>query len=115
MKRNDGAFAYAEAIDAAARMAQRELDGVLGRLDYGKPLECKAALIAAVPAIVEKYGNVAALAAAQHYEAERSATVGGGFDALLAEPVERGAIQAKVRYQLQHVFGEGGGDGQARP
>lgn len=110
MTSSGGPFAYAEAIDAAARMAARELDGVLDGLDYGRPAECKAALLAAVPAIVEKYGDVAALAAAEHYAAERAATVGGGFDPLLAGPVERGAIEARVRFALKHVFVEGGAD-----
>lgn len=107
------AASYAEAIDAAARMAQRDLDAVIDKLDPAKPVECKAVLLAAVPAIVERYGAVASLAAAEHYAEQRSAALGGGFEPLLAEPVERGAIEAKVRYALKHVFDGGDGDGEA--
>lgn len=106
------ASAYAEAIDSAARMAQRDLDAVIGKLDPSKPVECKAALLAAVPAIVEKYGAVAALAAAEHYAGQRRAAIGGGFEPLLADPVERGAVEAKVRYALGHVFDGGGSHGE---
>ena len=105
MAASSGPSGYAEAIDAAARLAWRELEVLLGKLDLGKPAECKAALLAAVPAIWGKYGDVAALAAAEHYKGQRAAAAGEGFEPMLADRVDEGAMRAKLRFALRRLFG----------
>jgi len=95
------------ATEAASAMARRELRAEYARLDTANPDECKRRLLAVVPAIVEKYGNLAALAAAEYYEAERRDALGGEYAAELAPPVDPGAVRAKVRYAMGHLFEEG--------
>lgn len=98
--------AYADALEAASGMALDELDALLGKLDLDKPVECKRVLLAAVPALVDKYGAMAASAAAEYYVSERGAVLGGGYEPLLAPPIDRGAVKAKVRYSLRYLFEE---------
>ena len=95
------------AVEAASTMARRELRREFAKLDADNPAECKRRLLAVVPAIVEKYGNLAALAAAEYYEAERRGALGDDYAAELAPPVDAGAVRAKVRYAMGHLFGEG--------
>lgn len=97
---------YVAALDAASELAQREFREIYDRLDKSKPVECKEILLEVVPAIVEKYGNIAALAAAEYYEAERREALGGWYKAELASPVDAEAVRAKVRYALGHLFEE---------
>lgn len=108
--------AYADALEATAGMALDDLDALLGKLDLDKPVECKQVLLVAVPAIVDKYGAMAAAAAAEYYESERGKALGGGYMPLLAPPIDHEAIRAKVRYALRYLFeevddGEPGGQG----
>lgn len=98
--------AYEAALEAASQAAQREVGRIWARLDTSRPAECKRVLLEAVPAIVEKYGNMAALAAAEYYEGERRDALGGDFHARLAEPVDPEAVRAKVRWALGHLFEE---------
>ncbi|MBQ6330388.1 MAG: hypothetical protein IJI35_15315 [Kiritimatiellae bacterium] len=97
---------YAGALEGASRMARRELDAVLDKLDLDDPVSCKRALYAAFPAIVRKYGAMAAAAAAESYGRERDAVLGGHYEALMAEPVDEDAMLAKLRYALRYLFGE---------
>lgn len=98
--------AYADAMEAAANMALDELDQLLGKLDLDKPVECKQVLLVAVPALVDKYGAMAAAAAAEYYESERGKALGGDYTPLLAPPIDHEAIRAKVRYALRYLFEE---------
>lgn len=102
--------AYVDALYSASEMAIAELDRVLAKLDLDKPVECKAALLIAVPAIVRKYGSMAAAAAAEYYEAERSVVVGGDYKPIVSDPVDEEVVRAKVRYALRYLF-EGDADG----
>lgn len=108
--------AYADALEAVSVMAQKELDALLGKLDLDKPVECKQALLVVYPALVDKYGAMAAAAAAEYYASERKGALGAGYEPLLAPPVDHGAMRAKVRYALRYLFeevddGEPGGKG----
>lgn len=103
---NTPASDYAAAIEAASRMARRDLDTVLDKLDMDDPAACKRALYTAFPAIVRKYGAMAASAAAEYYASERDAVLGGNYEPLLADPVDEGAMLAKLRYALRYLFEE---------
>lgn len=96
----------AEALEACSRLAQTEVDALLDRLDLDKPVECKQVLLVAYPAIIAKYGNMAAAAAAECYAEEREAVLGGSYSPVLAGPVDTGAIRAKARYALRYLFEE---------
>ena len=101
----------ANALEACSRMAQDEVNALLGKLDLDKPVECKYALLVSYPAIIAKYGNMAAAAAAEFYADERHDVLGGYYEPLLAEPVNEEAIKAKIRYALRYLFEEVG-DGE---
>ena len=101
----------AKALEACSRMAQDELKALLGKLDLDKPAECKRVLLIAYPAIIAKYGGMAAAAAAEFYAAERGDVLGGEYEPLLADPVDAEAVRAKVRYALRYLFEEVG-DGE---
>jgi len=101
----------ASALEACSRMAQEDVRELLGKLDLDKPVECKQVLLVAYPAIIAKYGNMAAAAAAEFYAAERADVLGGDYEPVLAEPVNEEAIKAKIRYTLRYLFEEAG-DGE---
>jgi len=101
---------YARALERCSELAREEFESIYWQLDHSKPVECKAVLLEAVPAIVEKYGKMAATCAAEFYEGERVATVGGAYRARLAPRVDAEAVRAKVRYALGHLFSEGKDD-----
>ena len=107
MKKSNSA-AYADALDSAASMALDELDAVISKLDLDKPVEAKQVLLVAVPAIVSKYGSMAAAAAAEFYESERSGMIGGDFKPLVADPVDEEVVRMKVRYAMRYLFGDDG-------
>ena len=98
--------AYADALEAAAEMALAELDRLLDACELDKPVETKQKLLVAVPALVDKYGAMAASAAAEHYESERADVLDGSYKPLIAPPIDHEAIRAKVRYALRYLFEE---------
>lgn len=95
---------YTESQRKASLLAQRELAMLWDRLDKSKPEECRDALLAVVPGIIYRYGDMAALAAAQYYEAERSAVRSDSFECLLSEGVPYEQIEASIRYAAGHLF-----------
>lgn len=104
---------YAQAIEAASQLAVEEFRRIWSGFDQSSPVACKRALLEIVPAIVDKYSTMSACAAAEFYEGERIAAVGERRRARLASPIERGAIDAKVRYAVGFLFGDGDGDGES--
>ena len=95
---------YAKALDACSALARRELEAFVGRLDTSRKKDCRDALLAFVPALVERYGTIAATASAEYYEQVRSGQIGGTYRARLAdgEPIEK--IESTVRYACGHLF-----------
>lgn len=61
-------------------------------------------LLDEIPAMVRKYGNIAATAAAEWYERTRATQVGGAYDPVTADPFPDAAIQATVRYKAGDLF-----------
>ena len=61
-------------------------------------------LLDEIPALVRKYGNIAASAAAEWYERTRAKQVGGAYDPVTADPFPDAAIQATVRYKAGDLF-----------
>lgn len=61
-------------------------------------------LLDAVPALVRKYGNIAASAAAEWYERTRAKQVGGSYEPVTSDHFPDAAIQATVRYKAGDLF-----------
>ena len=101
---------YARALERCSELAREEFESIYWQLDHSRPVECKEVLLEAVPAIVERYAKMAATCAAESYEAERHAVIGGTYRARLAPRVNAEAVRAKVRYALGHLFSEGKDD-----
>lgn len=95
---------YCAALDKLSKAAQLELEDVWLAIDHSNPYVVRDTLIVAVQGIVEKYGGMAALVAAEYYEGERKEALGGDFAALLAESVSPEQIEASVRYACGHLF-----------
>lgn len=99
--------AYTNALNNASLLAQRDLERLWLRIREFPPDYIRDALIALVPGIVAKYGNMAALAGAQYFEAERAAAGGDpGYTAQLAEGVPLEQIEASVRFACGHLYPE---------
>lgn len=87
-------------------MAELELQDLWGTLNLSFPGESRDSLLAFVPAITEKYGNVSALVAADWYDDIRPVTglAGGAFRAPLAAPVPASAVASTVRFGARHLW-----------
>lgn len=103
---------YTEAVNNASLLAQRDLQEAWAKLSGVPPEGVREALLQVVPGIIWKYGGIAALAAAEYFEAERIAAGGGqDYKAELADGVPLEQVEASVRYAMGHMFPEGGEGG----
>ena len=104
---------YVRALNQASLLAQRDFEKLWAKVRSLTPRACRNVLVEAVPGIVYKYGQMAALAAAEYYESERSAArPGEGFDAELSDGVPIEQITNAVRYACGHLFPEDGSGAQ---
>ncbi|WP_115728256.1 VG15 protein [Actinomyces culturomici] len=88
------------AQNEAARLAVRDLKKLWSRLDVSNPAQVRDALLELVPALVNRYGDVAAAAAADWYEKVRAEVPGlPPFTTLLADPIPEEHIQTTIRRQ----------------
>lgn len=103
---------YVQAVENCSLMAQKELESVWEKLPKDNKLLLRDTLLEVVPAIAEKYGDLAALAAAEYYEEERKRQIGGDYKATLAPFYEedREALLESVRFACKYLF-EGDEDG----
>ena len=99
---------YKKAVANVSKLAQAELARFFKTLPNDDPDAVRDALLRAVPAIVGEYDKMAALCAAQYYEAERAEAVGGRYRATFAAPVDAGAIEQAVRYACGHLYAREG-------
>lgn len=72
---------YVDAVETASLLAQQELEEFIGKLDLSKKKASRDALLVFVPALVEKYGDMAEQAAREYYEQERNRQIGGTYHA----------------------------------
>ena len=103
---------YVQAVENISLAAQRELEELWERLPKDDKLQLRDALLELVPAIADKYGDLAALAAAEYYEQERHRQIGGEDRAILAPATDedREALLESIRFACGYLF-EGDGDG----
>lgn len=87
-------------------MAELELQDLWGTLNLSFPGESRDSLLAFVPAITEKYGNMSALVAADWYDDLRptGTLITGAFRAPLASPVPATAVASTVRFGASHLW-----------
>ena len=90
----------------AVELARAELEAFFYGLDLSKPELARDALLEFMPMLAQEYGDVAATAAAEWYEAQRAAQIGGSYQAVLADAVPAGQAQGSVRYAAGHLFGD---------
>lgn len=104
---------YVEAVETASLLAQRELEEFIGKLDLTKKKASRDALLEFVPALVDKYGAMAAEAAREYYEQERHRQIGGVYHAKVypMSDGEREEILESVRYACGCLFDGGDDDG----
>ena len=108
---SDDFAAYVGAVNQASLLAQRDFATAWECLDGLEPYVVRDALLTMVPGIVRKYGDMAAVAAAEYYGAERVAAgwPDGEYDLSDGIPIEQ--VEASVRYAMGHMFGGGVDDG----
>lgn len=93
------------------RRVVADLRAFWGTLDPSDARGSRDALLAALPPLVEQYGEIAATVAADYYDDLREqAGVRGRYVAELAPPVDHEAIRASTRWAVDPLFG---GDGEA--
>lgn len=99
------------AQDAADRQLRQAWES-LGGEEAAKadPEAMRDAMLVLVPAIVERYGGLAAKAAAEYYRDERARALGATREAVLAQPVGADVVRASVRYAAGHLFDESEGE-----
>src|SRR5690606_29113775 len=87
-------------------LARAELEAFFYGLDLTRPELARDALLEFVPMLAQEYGDAAATAAAEWYEAQRFAQVGGSYAAVLGEGVDAVQAEGSVRYAAGHLFGD---------
>lgn len=104
---------YVEAVEAASLLAQQELEKFVGNLDLSKKKASRDALLAFVPALVERYGDMAEEAAREYYDQERRRQIGGTYRAKSYPMTDesREALLESVRYACGSLFDGEGDDG----
>lgn len=90
----------------AVELARAELEAFFYGLDLTKPELARDALLEFMPMLAQEYGDVAATAAAEWYESQRAAQIGGTYRAVLADTVPVAQTQGSVRYAAGHLFGD---------
>lgn len=84
----------------AVRLAQDDLLAFMSRLDLDDRVALQAALHEFLPALIAQYGDIAATAAAEWYEATRAAQIGGAYAAQLGATAPNSAVHASVGYAV---------------
>lgn len=106
---------YVEALNRCSLLAQRDFAKVWARASKLPPKECRNVLVALVPGITEKYGNMASIIAAQYYESVRAACGGNpDYHAEMSENVPIEQVEASVRFAAGHLeWSEHGADAES--
>ena len=105
---------YIKAIERCSKGAQEDVERLVGGLDLTKKKASRDAIFAEVPRIAEKWGSIAATAAAEYYEQERHRQIGGEYRAKVYPASEESIEQLaeSIRYACGFLFdGEEESDG----
>lgn len=88
----------------AVKYAERDLQRFLSKVDMTTPELVRDALLHVMPGLVDKYGNVAATAAAEWYEATRAASIGGSFSTVLGSGASADKVAEDTRWAVDGLF-----------
>lgn len=96
---------YVRSLGIASTLAQQELWVIWRALDVANADIVKNNLLDIMPGIVEKYGNVSALAATEYYNEVRS-TAGQltQYQAVMGKNVPREQVESSIRYAMRHAY-----------
>ena len=94
------------AMRELVRQAQGDIASFFYSWGINDPARMRDALLEIVPSLVNEYGDIAAVAAAEWYEELRGRAVSGGYSAVLADSVPDAAVQGSVRWAAGELFGE---------
>lgn len=87
------------------RLATRDLQAFWASLNLDRPEAARDALLRFMPELTARYGEAAAVVAADFYDDLREAEpVRPGFRARMADPVPAEAVQQRTRFGAQHLF-----------
>lgn len=102
---------FATALLATSTLAQNELRAVWAQFNFADVDSVKVALQEVMPALVTKYGDVAASAAAEFYDDMRAASSAPGiYAATLAPNISAEATQVSTRAVIGGLYGRGAAD-----
>ncbi|MBT1166722.1 hypothetical protein [Bifidobacterium simiarum] len=88
----------------AVELAREELAALWRRIRPLEPETQRDLLLDYLPALVGRYGGMAAAAAADWYEATRGEYVPGSYDAVLADAFPDDAVRASVKWRAGALF-----------
>ncbi len=88
----------------ASELAQADLTQFVRSLDLTRPEMVRDELIDFVPRLTSAYGDVAATAAAEWYEALRADAISGTYTANLGDVAATDQVVGSVRYAAGHLF-----------
>lgn len=92
------------------RLATRDLQAFWASLNLDRPEAARDALLRFMPELTARYGEAAAVVAADFYDDLREAeAVRPGFRARMADPVPADVVQQRTRFGAQHLFTENPG------
>ena len=93
------------ANQAIRKLGLREFTSLWSLLNLDDALSVKRVLLAEMPLLVEKYGDLAATVAADLYEQWRDGAGARGAAAVLAPAADPDRVAASVRYSIGGLFG----------
>lgn len=98
---------YSSALEKSCGLARRDVSRVVEAF-AGDPDALRDALLTSYPAIVEKYGDLAASSAMEFYEESRElARAPGLYSPVMADADPRDVLERNVRYSMGDYYGTG--------
>lgn len=98
---------YSSALEKSCGLARRDVSRVV-EASAGDLDALRDALLTSYPAIVEKYGDLAASSAMEFYEESRElAKAPGPYSPVMADADPRDALERNVRYSMGDYYGTG--------
>lgn len=86
------------ALDGSVSLALDDLSAWLHSVDLGHPERVRDELLEVLPRLVDRYGDLAATAAAEWYESLRAEAVSGAYSASLSGGIPADQVQSTARW-----------------
>lgn len=96
---------FRQALAAVSELAVADLDDFIQTINLGRPILARDAILRFVPALTTRYGEVAAVLAAEFFDTQRElAGARLGYTAAVAEPVPAELVVERTRFGAAHLF-----------